>query len=177
MKLYLALALYLLTFNAHASVRVFNSSGTNLGNYTDEKFANGLAVSQVSGKAQVSLTSGDGTTALDGFLRGQTAVSGDLAVSQCGKTITSDAAIADGPDLYNLPLIAPASLGCRMTFVVGTSVGLIVNPQTANKILLLTNAFGDAISADAVGESVVLESINSGWAPINAVQGTWTDIN
>lgn len=181
------LALTLALFMApttFASVRVYNSAGTLLGTYSDLKLANGLAVSQVSGKAQISSTSGDGSTTLFGFRQQQSATSGDLSVADCGKTFTSDGLVgsANGPiDLFNLPTISASTLGCRFTFIVGVpSTGnqqLQVNPQTANQILLLASAAGDAISADAPGESVTLEAIAPGWAPVGKEQGTWSDIN
>lgn len=184
LKLFPLLILALIPMITLAAVRVHNSAGTALGVYSDVKFGNGLAVSQVAGKAQASVTSGDGTTTLAGFRNPSYSVSGDLTVAQCGNTISNDGAVGstNGPiDLFNLPTISSSVVGCRYTFVVGmpSSGGqqLQVNPQTANTILLLTNAAGDAISADAPGESVTLEAILPGWVPVGAVQGTWTDIN
>ena len=93
--------------------------------------------------------------------------------------MTSDAAVGAAGDIFNLPAISASTLGCRFTFIVGTTnaSGLNVNPQNADKILLLTDSAGDSISADAVGESVVLEAIQPGWAPVGKEQGTWTDSN
>lgn len=165
--------------NADASVRVYNSSGTNIGTYTDLKMANGLSVSQVSGKAQVALAAGSGTTALSGFLSSQTSTSGDLVAADCGKTVSSDAIVGAAGDIFNLPAISSALLGCRFTFIAGTThpSGINVNPNTADKILILGSAAGDAITADAIGESIVLEAISPGWAPVGKEQGTWTDSN
>lgn len=163
-----------------ASMRVFNSSGTQIGTFTDLKLANGLSVSQVSGKAQVALTAGSGTTALAGFLQAQTSTSGDLTASQCGYTITSDNAVGAAADLFNLPAISSSTLGCRYSFIVGVDQpgsGLKINPQNADKILLLANSAGDAVSADAAGESVVLEATQPGWAPVGSEKGSWVDIN
>jgi hypothetical protein len=156
--------------NAHASVRVYNPSGSNLGNFTDLKVTGGLTVSQVSGKAQISRNGG---------LNSQTAVSGDLSASQCGYTITSDDT-GQAAELYNLPAISSSILGCRYTFIVGVTGGpskMAINPADANKILQLTNAAGDSITADDTGESVVLEAIQPGWAPVGSEKGTWTDAN
>lgn len=180
----LTIMLALLPAISQASVRVYNSSGSLIGTYTDLKLANGLAVSQVSGKAQVSLTAGDGTTALGGFLQNSTSVSGDLAASQCGYTISSDNVVGNAGgviDAFKLPAISSALVGCRFTFIVGvpgaSNQQLQVNPQDADRILLLTNSAGDAVSADNLGESLMLQAMPAGWAPIGAVQGTWTDIN
>lgn len=161
------LALFLAP-STFASVRVFNSSGTQIGTYSDLKISTGLNVSQVSGKASVVLTD-------YGFNRTQTAVSGDLTASDCGKTIT-----ADDSELYNLPAISSSTLGCRFTFIHGVSNSrtrrLTVNPQDADKILDLTNAAGDSVTQDTIGKSLVLEAIAPGWAPVQ-VYGTWTDSN
>lgn len=179
----------LISTSSHASVRVFNSTGTQLGIFSDLKLGNGLAVNQVSGKAQVSVTGGDGTQAVAGILHSQSSISGDLAVTQCGASITSDGikGSTNGPiDLFNLPAISTATLGCRFTFVTGvdglSNGGSIPNeirvvPKTADKILLLTSAAGHRISNDVLGDSVTLEATQPGWAPVGKEQGTWNDIN
>lgn len=161
MKL-LALSLVFLPVMASASVRVFNTSGTELGNFNDVKTGNGLTVTKTAGKALVSLFST------------QSSVSGDLSATKCGMTITSDAT-----DDYNLPAITSSILGCRFTFIVGGAAGKVlrVNPADANQILLLTNAAGDSVTADNAGESLTLEAIQPGWAPVGAEKGTWTDSN
>lgn len=163
---------------AHASVRVFNSSGTQIGTFTDLKLYTGLSVSQVSGKAQIALTNGDGTTAIGGFLQSQYATSGDLSVAQCGKTVTSDLSMSNVAT-FNLPTISSSTLGCRITFIVGTSNGyrMAVNPQNADKILSLTNSAGDSVTGDDLGDSITLEAIAPGWAPVGTAYGTWTDAN
>lgn len=183
------LVLALLTTTADASVRVFNSTGSQVGIFSDLQLGNGLAVNQVSGKAKVTVTSGDGTQSVAGLLHQQTSVSGDLAVSQCGATITNDGIFgsANGPiDLFNLPAISTATLGCRFTFVTGVTAGnnagaqpneIRVVPKTADKILLLTSAAGHRISNDVLGDSVTLEATQPGWAPVGKEQGTWNDIN
>ena len=149
-----------------ASMRVFNEAGTQLGTFTDLKLAAGLSVSQVSGKAQVAATG-------YGFNQTQrSTVSGDLTAAQCGQTVTSD-----GSEIYNLPTISSTTLGCRFTFIVGVALPLTVNPNGTNRIHLLTNAAGDAIEADAIGESVVLELLAPGWAPVGAEKGSWSDVN
>lgn len=164
------LALALLPVAAFASVRVYNNSATQIGTFSSVQAGNGLYVSQVSGRAKISMTGG---------LLSQTAVSGSLAASQCGTTITSDAVVGAAGDIYTLPAISSSTLGCRYTFVVGTTnaQGLKVDPNGTDQILLLTNAGGDSITADAVGESVVLEAIQPGWAPVGKEQGTWVDSN
>ncbi len=164
---------------AFASVRVFNSSGSQVGIFTDLKLANGLAVSQVSGKAQASLTAGDGTTAMAGFLQSQYSVSGDLAAAQCGKTVTNDGDGGVSADRYNLPTLSSSILGCRYSFIVmKTAPGMQIKPAAGNQILILTNTAGDMVSQDStLGASLTLEATTRGWDPVGKEQGTWSDVN
>lgn len=168
-----------------ASVRVFNSSGTNLGTYTDIKCSTGINCAQVSGKAQFTLGTvdmvGDGANQLYGFLQNRISTSGTrtLTFAECGSTVSNDASV-----VYTLPSISGDATenGCRFSFIVGNGVAvttyLHVKPTAGEQILLLTNKVGDIISADANGESVTLESSNGGvWAPVGGAQGTWSDEN
>lgn len=178
--LYLSLLAVFLTLStpAAASVRGYNSSGTLLGTYTDIQAGNGISASQVSGKYKFAVTSGDGTTALAGFLQSLYSTSGDLSVAQCGKTVTSDNSMGTTA-LFNLPTITSSNVGCRITFVVGTNNGyrMNINPADANKILSLTNSAGDAVTADDLGDSLTLQAIAPGWIPVGTAYGTWTDAN
>lgn len=173
---FLALALTLFTLPAHASVRVFDSSATQLGIYTDVQAGNGLAVAQVGGKAKFSVTAGDGTQKYDyGFLRNQITVSGSLTAAKCGSTITNDSTGGNVP-LYSLPTLAPAIYGCRFTFIVNTTSGsafLTVTPDVSSKILLVSAGTGHSVSASTQGNSVTLEAISAGWAPVGGANGTW----
>ncbi len=176
-----ALLAFGLASNAHASMRIYNSSGTNLGNFTDMKLSTGLSVSQVSGKAQVSVGAGTGATTLYGFLQNRISTTGSrtLTYAECGSTVTNDGIVT-----YTLPSISGDAIqkGCRFTFIVGNGVSDVtymkVKPTAGEQILLLTNKQGDAISADANGESVIVESLmNLFWAPVAKEQGTWVDTN
>lgn len=185
MKLVIAaLIAFGLASSAHASVRVYNPSGTLIGTYTDLKFATSMSVSQVSGKAQVSAGPGGGTATHYGFLQNRiSGTSGSttaLTYAQCGSTITNDFSAT-----YTLPSISGDStgVGCRYTFIVNglDSVAggqITIRPTSGEQIVLLTDKQGDAITADATGESVVLESFsNLKWAPVGKEQGTFTDVN
>lgn len=116
---------------------------------------------------------GDGGDTLVGLLQSQIAsTTTTLTAAQCGSTIVNNSA-----DVLSLPE-ASTVLGCRYTFIVGNVSNFDVNPDNADQIMLLTDAAGDAIRADAIGESVVLEAISaSAWAPVGAEKGTWSDIN
>lgn len=96
-----------------------------------------------------------------------------LTASQCGSIITNSAAAT-----ATLPE-ASTVLGCEFTFIVGNASNLGPNPADASdQIVLLTNAAGDSLLADAVGESVTIVAVAANvWAPVGAVQGTWTDSN
>lgn len=171
----LALTLALFAQTSFASVRVFNSSGTQIGIYTDVQLGNGLSVSQVSGKAKVVQASGDGTVAVGGFLRPQISVSGSLTAAQCGDTVTNDSTGGNAP-VYSLPAISSAILGCRYTFIVGTTTGsafLTVTPDATHKILVLGSAVGHSVSASIQGASVTLEAIAPGWALVGKEASTW----
>jgi hypothetical protein len=116
---------------------------------------------------------GLGTDAMYGFLQKSVAsTTTQLTAADCGKTFVSDSA-----DVLTLPQAAGV-IGCRITFIVGNVSNFDINPTDADEILLLTNSVDDAIRADAVGESVVLEAIAAlQWAPVGAEKGTWTDID
>lgn len=132
-----------------------------------------LTFSSAGAMSAVGSLTGDGGDALSGFLQKQVAsTTTTLTAAQCGSTIVNDSA-----DVVSLPE-ASTVLGCRYTFIVGNVSNFDVNPDDADQIVLLTNAAGDAIRADAIGESVVLEAISaSAWAPVGAEKGTWSDIN
>jgi hypothetical protein len=112
--------------------------------------------------------------ALSGYKQAQVAATATTITSaQCGSTFIN----ASGAVEMELPE-ASTVLGCRLTFIVGSTNALTIDPDAADQILLLTNAAGDAIAADAAGESVVLEAISATqWAPVGAEKGSWTDAN
>ncbi len=172
---FLALTLFLIAPHATASVRVWNSGGTQLGSYTDLQLGNGLSVNQVSGKAKVAVVPGDGTQTDGGFLAVVSSTSGSLTQAQCGSTITNS--LTQGPaPVYNLPTLAPALYGCKFTFIVGYAAasGLAISPDASSKILVLNSTAGHSISNSVVGDSVTIEAIAPGWAPVGAPEGSWT---
>lgn len=116
---------------------------------------------------------GLGTDSLSGFKQKQvTATATTITAAQCGSTFINSGAIE-----MELPE-ASTVLGCQLTFIVGNASTFTIDPDGGDQIMLLTNAAGDALAADAVGESVVIEAISaSAWAPVGAEKGTWTDSN
>lgn len=135
-----------------------------------------LAVTGASTLSSATLSgdlTGDGGDQLTGFLQNQVAsTTTTITAAQCGTTFISNSA-----DVMTLPE-ASTVLGCRLTFIVGNVSNFDVNPEASDSILLLTNAAGDAIRADAIGESITLEAISAtAWAPVGAEKGTWTDVD
>lgn len=146
------------------ALNVRNLAGTNLGQAHKVRCSTGLACTVSA--AQLTIKQ-------NGLQNRITAVSPTLTVTDCGSTVTNTAA--------STAVLPEAStvLGCRFTFIVGHVSNFGINPADASDtIVLLTNAAGDSIIADAIGESVTLEALaNDTWAPVGAVQGTWTDSN
>jgi hypothetical protein len=104
------------------------------------------------------------------------ATSVTLTSAYYGKTMTNSG--ATGPVTYTLPE-ASTCLGMTFTFVVMAVQNLVIDPADGtDKIELVTNAAGDSLTADAVGESIVLRAVaNNSWAVIGSEKGTWTDTN
>jgi len=101
-----------------------------------------------------------------------TASATSLTAADCGSTI-----VGGGAFQLELPE-ASTVLGCRFTFIVNAVAALTVNPDDADQIVLLTDAAGDAISANAIGESITIEAVSAvNWAPVGAEKGTWADVN
>lgn len=160
-KTLVALLILGMSVAAYANFRGFSRSGANLGAMTDIACSYGVFCSKTSGKFTVKTSNQVNPTTGD-----------TLTAAQCGSTIINTSGIS-----INLPE-ASTVLGCEYRFVVGHTGGLWINPDDADQILLLTNAAGDTIWADAKGESVVLEATSSSeWSQIGADEGTWTDGN
>lgn len=166
LSLLISILILNLSFPASAAVRWFNDSDTQLGILSSAKCSTGISCAVTSGKLVITSTN-------QGVLQNQIASSATtLTKSQCGSTIVSG-----GAHTMNLPE-ASTVLGCRFTFIVGAAQALVINPDNADQILLLTDSAGDSISADAAGESVTIEAISSSqWAPVGAEKGTWSDAN
>lgn len=156
--------LTLIPVGAHASIQAFDDN-VELGHFSEMNCTSGIECSQVSGKLQVRASTDTDQVDLSG---GDTT----MTTSQCGYTfVNSASACLDLPD-------AGDSDGCRVTVILGASSEFTIAPATGDKILLLTDATSDAIKADAQGESIVLESIDStNWAPVGSEKGTWSDVD
>lgn len=163
MKKTLLLLALVTSVGALASVRWFDVDGQELGTVSEAKCGAGVTCSVVSGKVSIGV----------GLHSQTTGASVTATAAKCGGTY-----ISSGITTITLPE-ASTVLGCRYTFIVGTANNLVIDPADGtDQIVLLTDAAGDSLTADAVGESIVLEAIAAdSWAPVGKEQGTWTDTN
>lgn len=128
---------------------------------------------------------GDGGDTLSGFLRKQVATTTTtITAAQCGSTFISDSA-----DVMTLPE-ASTVLGCRLSFVCGTTDDLDINPNDGTDQILpvnsvaggtgaaITPAAGDAIRCTDIGSSLMIEATGANaWAAVGVGNGAWTDVN
>lgn len=62
--------------------------------------------------------------------------------------------------------------------MVGATANCDLNPADADTILILTNAAGDAVRADAIGETISVIAIDAtNWVVDGTPYGTWADVN
>lgn len=115
---------------------------------------------------------GDGGDTISGFLTKQVAATATtITAAQCGSTFINAGAIE-----MELPE-ASTVLGCELTFIVGNASNFTIDPDAGDQIVLSTNAAGDSLIADAIGEVLKIQAISaSAWAPMIQT-GTWTDSN
>jgi hypothetical protein len=167
MKMFLV-ALCLFSLSAFAGFEGLNNN-VSLKVFNKINCGTGLTCTKVGDKFNIVNSSNTGTASLQNRV---TATATTITASQCGSTFINAGAIE-----IELPE-ASTVLGCRLTFIVGNASTFTIDPDAADTIMLLTNAAGDSLAADAVGESLVLEAISaSAWAPVGAEKGTWTDSN
>lgn len=124
---------------------------------------------------------GLGTDPLYGFKQSQVATTtASVTLAQCGKSFVSDST-----DVMTLPE-ASTVLGCRYTFICGTTDDLDINPadgtdqigRVSNESTVITPSAGDAIRCTDVGSSIVLEAIGANlWSAVGQANGVWTDVN
>lgn len=170
------IAVMLLSSIAYASVQVLNSSSVNLGHFAELICGSNLTCTAVAGRlniqTNVALT-GDGTGAMYGYLQEQ--FDGDdvstLTAAYCGASI-----VGHTTTTVNLTAASVVGMGCRYTFInIGTS--FTINPANQDQIWLLTNADGDSINANTIGEHIILEAASTAkWVAIGSSVG-WSDNN
>lgn len=195
----LIIGMFLVITVAGASVQVFNSSNTELGQFSKIKCSTGIDCAQSSGKLAISFDAsaagsldltgdlyGDGGDQFYGFLQNQIAsTTTSLTAAQCGSTIVSNSA-----DVVTLPE-ASTVLGCQYTFVCGTTDDLDINPADGTDTIgtvvsvtgtdtttVLAPSAGDAIRCTDIGSSIVLEAVGANlWVSVGAANGIFTDVN
>lgn len=126
---------------------------------------------------------GDGASDIEGFVSGLEDFTGNdtLTIGESGKTCTNSGAV--GTVILTLPEGSTA-LGVKYTFTVLTAQQLNINPADGtDQILGITDAAGDSIQSNAVGDSVTLRCVaNDYWVVIassnltNSADG-WADAN
>jgi len=144
-----------------------------------------ITISSAGALATISSITGDGSSAVVGFLQSQVAsTTASLTIAQCGSTVISDSA-----DVIVLPE-ASTALGCRYTFVCGTADDFDIDPADgtdqigainligAGTSSTITPSAGDAIRCTDIGSSLVLEAVAANlWSIIGTANGAWTDVN
>lgn len=117
--------------------------------------------------------SGDGATAMSGFVKTITAGGATgtvtLTAADSGKVLlTSQATEFDLPD---------DATGLVYTIVVGHASNTHLDPAAGDTILYGGCSAGDRIVADAVGESITVVGVSATQWAVIGINGTWTDDN
>jgi len=97
-----------------------------------------------------------------------------LTTDDCGKCFATIGAL--GYAIFNLPVTADW-IGKSISFYVGASQNLDINPRDGTTILALTNAAGDAIRNATAGGFIRLRAVNSTSIMAEAATGTWADVD
>jgi len=147
----------------------YNDSNGSAANYTDF---------EVSSSGDLTVTpSGDDVT-VAGDLMSETEVivdvdGGTYAAADVRSQVYCNTGDTDGQTV-NLPA---AVTGMTVTFFCTVAQNIIINPDTADVIILngIAPAAGDSITGGAAGESITLTAIDdTNWAA-TAIVGSWVD--
>lgn len=150
-----------LSVTAFAGFGAFNGT-TNLGVLANIKCSTGTTCTKIGDKLQIT------AVAAPAAFIAATAVT--LTASQCGTTFYNTAAV-----VVTLPKSSAALLNCEFQFVTMNASNFDVNPDTADTILLLTNAAGDAIRNATIGNNITLKAVSATqWIQTSGI-GTYTD--
>ena len=152
-----------LSMTALAGVGGYNGT-TNLGVFANVKCSTGMTCTKVGDKFQMT------AVAAPAAFIAATAIT--LTASQCGSTFYNSGAV-----VITLPKSSAALLNCSFHFVTMNASNFDINPDTADTILLLTNAAGDAIRNATVGNNITLKAVSATqWTQISGI-GTYSDVN
>lgn len=161
-KLLAVIGLILFAVTADAGFRGYQNT-TDLGLFQTVKCSTGLSCTKQGDKLQIVGAAGLST------LTAATATT--ITASQCGRTFYNTGAV-----VINLPE-ASTALGCKLTFVTLNATNFDINPETSDRILVLTDANGDAIRNATLGNTVVLHAVSASQWVVVGQTGTFTDIN
>lgn len=152
-----------LTVTAFAGFGAFNGT-TNLGVLANIKCSTGTTCTKIGDKLQIT------AVAAPAAFIAATAVT--LTASQCGTTYYNTGAV-----VITLPKSSASLLNCTFHFVTMNASNFDINPDTADQILILTNAAGDAIRNATLGNNITLKAVSATqWVQMAGV-GTYTDVN
>jgi len=178
MKLFLFLVFTLFSLSSLAGFEGLND-GSSLKIFNRINCDEGITCTRAS-KGTLTIAAGvagdldgEGSQTITGYLNYQnTLTTESLTAADC---MTSHIKSIAGTVEIELPE-ASTVLGCRYTFVTGTSEGIfVVDPDDADQILVETNAVGDSITNGTAGNTIMLEAISAThWVSIGTV-GTWAD--
>lgn len=174
MKKGLVILTTVLSMNAFASLRIYNSSDVQVGIKSDLKCGNGVSCSLSAGKFLLA-------TGVSSQVASTTAA---ITADQCGSTFVSNSA-----DVMTLPE-ASTVLGCRLTFVCGTADDFDINPADgtdafsitgsitgSNTTTVLAPAAGDALRCTDIGASFIIEAVGNNLWAVLSTNGIITDVN
>lgn len=174
-KFFIGLILFLFGISAMAGFRG-ETSTANLGLLNIISCSTGISCTKSGAKMVVANANtflGAGTGTISGYLQKQVAATATtITVAQCGSTFVNSGAV-----VINLPALATAVIGCRVTFVTMNASNFDVNPTGTNRILVSTDANGDAIRNATLGNSITLEAVSATQWAVVSINGTWSDIN
>lgn len=152
-----------LSITAFAGFGAFNGT-TNLGVLANIKCSTGTTCTKVGDKLQIT-----GVSTPAAFVA---ATAGTLTAAQCGTTFYNTGAVA-----VVLPKLSASLLNCTFHFVTMNASNFDIDPNTTDRILILTNTDGDAIRNATVGNNITLKAVSATqWTQTSGV-GTYTDIN
>lgn len=151
------------TMTSFAGVGGYNGT-TNLGLFANVKCSTGTTCTKSGDKLQIAAVASPAA-----FVA---ATATTLTASQCGTTFYNTGAV-----VVKLPKSSASLLNCIFHFVTMNASNFDINPDDADRILILTDATGDAIRNATIGNNITLKAVSATqWTQTSGV-GTYTDVN
>jgi len=152
-----------LAVTAFAGFGAFNGT-TNLGVLANIKCSTGTTCTKIGDKLQITAVSAPAA-----FIA---ATATTITASQCGTTFYNTGAV-----VIKLPKSSASLINCSLHFVTMNASNFDINPDDADRILILTDVTGDAIRNATLGNNITLKAVSATqWVQTSGV-GTYTDIN